>query len=181
MLINIPRFFKHFASNTVCKLWFTNMVSSTCHVPYMLILSRRIPVIKSACLQCLHQERNLVSADKQAFSTYFSIHGTNVSEFCLQFMLIDLFCSWYYSISIYVLYRLQNCVLLCIFWLVMALDVPVNEAPCCMLLSLFTIVYTNVIVSGVPYNISTLFKYPMCFYISHYELITVLLSIMHTK
>lgn len=53
----------------------------------------------------------------------------------------------------------------------MALDVPVNEAPCCMLLSLFTIVYTNVIVSGVPYNISTLFKYPMCFYISHYELI----------
>lgn len=101
MLINIPRFFKHFASNTICKLWFTNMVSSTCHVPYMLILSRRIPVIKSACLQCLHRERNLVSADKQAFSTYFSIHGTNVSEFCLQFMLIDLFCSWYYSISMY--------------------------------------------------------------------------------
>lgn len=144
---------------------------------YMLILSLRIPVIK-AHVSNVYIEKGNWSLQLNKHSTHLSIHGTNVSEFCLQFMLIDLFCSWYYSISMYigsdkVFYRVYFDLLW--HWM----DVPVNEAQCCMLLSLFTVVY--IIFSGVPHNISTLFKYPMCFYNSHYELITVLLSIMHTK
>lgn len=104
---------------------------------YMLILSRRIPVIKSACLQFYTEKGN--------WSRQLNKHIAHNSVFMAQ-MYLKLVSNLCYLI--YFVKDITVCsdtvfyhVYFDLLWHWM--DVPVVEAQCCMLLSLFTIVYNR--------------------------------------